>query len=45
MAVGRISRETAALTGLSYQTMYGNFSWTSKSGRSNEVAVIKRCPY
>ena len=38
MAVGRIN-EVAALTGFSYEKMYGRFVGTKNIGRSNELAV------
>ena len=41
MAVGRIYNEVAALTGFSYEKMYGHFNLPGK----NLVVVITRWPY
>ena len=38
MVVGRING-VVALTGFSYEEMYGRFAGTKKSGRNNEVVV------
>ena len=38
MVVGRING-VVALTGFSYEEMYGRFAETKKSGRNNEVVV------
>ena len=38
MVVGRING-VVALTGFSYEEMYGRFAGTQKSGRNNEVVV------
>ena len=38
MVVGRING-VVALTGFSYEQMYGRFAGTKKSGRNNEVVV------
>ena len=38
MVVGRING-VVALTGLSYEEMYGRFAGVKKSGRNNEVVV------
>ena len=38
MVVGRING-VVALTGFSYEEMYGRFAGTKKSGRINEVVV------
>ena len=41
MTVGRIYNEVAALTGFSYEKMYGHFNLPGK----NLVVVITRWPY
>ena len=38
VVVGRING-VVALTGFSYEEMYGRFAGTKKSGRNNEVVV------
>ena len=38
MAIGRIN-EVAALTGFSYEKMYGRFAGQKNIGRNNEVAI------
>ena len=38
MVVGRING-VVALTGFSYEEMYGSFAGTKKSGRNEEVVV------
>ena len=38
MVVGRING-VIALTGFSYEEMYGRFAGTKRSGRNNEVVV------
>ena len=38
MVVGRING-VVALTGFSYEEIYGRFAGTKKSGRNNEVVV------
>ena len=44
MAVGRIN-EVAALTGFSYEKMYGRFAGQKNTGRNNKVALLTRWPY
>ena len=39
MVVGRINR-VVALTGFSYEDMYGRFAGTKKSGHNNKVVVL-----
>ena len=39
MVVGRING-VVALTGFSYDEMYGRFAGTKKSGRINEVVAV-----
>lgn len=41
MVVGRINR-VVALTGFSYEEMYGRFAGTKKSGGNNKVVVLMR---
>ena len=44
MAIGRID-EVAALTGFSYEEMYGRFAGQKHIGRNiNKVAVLARWP-
>ena len=42
MVVGYING-VVALTGFSYEKMYGRFAGTKKSGRNNEVPVRQGC--
>ena len=41
MVVGRING-VVALTGFSYEEVYGRFAGTKKSGRNNRVVVLTR---
>ena len=41
MVVGCING-VVALTGFSYEEMYGRFTRTKKSGRNNEVVILTR---